>query len=221
MIAETFAVVVGICLGGGLFVLLGYGFSSMLTPKIATPLGRLVFTVGALINGGSVLEFCGPDGYFLRPMEHHEGKWRYYKPEEKKWVEIESGSQHISRVGMAPFGIVAEKNELLFEDLLWKGKLPGKKYGNEDYIQPKRGSHRGFMPVKWYTDNNKKGWLISLTDLTARLKNAASTSLAERSFVEAIQEFAYSGFSALSVGHAVFYLAAAALGGFFAWLVIG
>jgi|TARA_R100000322_G_scaffold162227_1_gene124740 hypothetical protein len=210
---------VGLVIGFSFFLLIAYGLGGTLSPKLATPIGRVLFTMGSLVNDGTAMEFTGQE-YVLSPMKKEGTFWKMFSDGE--WVHITDADSYgqVSRVGLRPFGVVCRKNEEVFSDVYYRS-LPGDEYDSENYIMPSRASMRAFMPKIWYRRHGDEGHIISLTELMSRLKQAGSTTIGEKSFIEALQRFAISGFDGLSIGFALFCLAALLIGVLGSWLMLG
>tara|TARA_R110000824_G_scaffold175608_2_gene354230 strand:- start:1867 stop:2535 length:669 start_codon:yes stop_codon:yes gene_type:complete len=219
MIIEILEFTVGLILGGGIFIILAYGFGGTFSPKLSTALGRIMWTMGAMVNRCSVLEYTHGSGYNIRPMRNipNSNNWEMWK--DGTWESIDSGSQYISRLGKRPFGVVMNKEKQAFEDLL-ETKTPGKNVGDgENLSYGMRSGFLSFIPQKWNV--RKDGWLISIFTLSSRLKLGASSDIANRSWIEALHEFADTGGAKFDLAHALFYLACLIIGVIGAWILVG
>ena len=114
-----------------------------------------------------------------------------------------------------------QKEKEAFEALIEK-RVPGEQYGDgETYVMPARAGIPAFLPQKWSVKKNKEGWLISLSDLATRLRLGGSSEIANRSWIEALKEYATPGLGNFSIKHAVFFLLCLAIGCLFSWGMFG
>ena len=220
MLVEAIQLIGGIIFGATFFIALAYLAGSSFSPGISTILGRFLWTMGSLVNGASAIEWIHGEGYKMRPMKKKKnGVWAVWKG--GKWVEIPIGKENISRLGLRPFAVIMQKEKEAFEALLEK-RVAGEQYGDgETYVMPSRAGIPGFLPQQWSVNKDKKGWLISLSDLATRLQLGGSSEIANRSWIEALKEYATPGIGSFSIKHAVFFLLCLGMGCFFSWAMFG
>ena len=220
MWVEAIQLIGGILFGATFFIVLAYIAGSSFSPGISTVLGRCLWTMGSLVNGGTVIEYIHGEGYKTRPMKKKKnGVWAVWK--KGSWLEIPVGRENISRLGLRPFAVIMQKEKEAFEALIEK-RVPGEQYGDgETYVMPARAGIPAFLPQKWSVKKNKEGWLISLSDLATRLRLGGSSEIANRSWIEALKEYATPGLGNFSIKHAVFFLLCLAIGCLFSWGMFG
>tara|TARA_R110000824_G_scaffold63723_3_gene167266 strand:+ start:1825 stop:2496 length:672 start_codon:yes stop_codon:yes gene_type:complete len=220
MWVEIIQLIAGILFGSTFFIVLAYIGGGGFSPGISTALGRFLWTMGSLVNGASAIEYIHGEGYKMRPMKKKKnGVWAVWK--NGSWSEIPTGRENISRLGLRPFAVIMQKEKEAFEALIEK-RVPGGQWGDgETHVMPTRADLPAFLPQDWNVKKNKEGWLISLSDLATRLRLGGSSEIANRSWIEALKEYANPGIGNFSLKHAIFFLLCLAIGCVFSWAMFG
>ena len=217
MIQSIIYFIIGNLIGLGVLLGLAYLFGGSLGNTLNQLLGRLVWTVGSLTNGGTciILDASGK-GYKTVPLRENVDGWEIY--DVGKWESVQN-AEHLQRVGLRPFGVLLRPDQGVYEDLIFKG-IVGEKYDGESYKTEKRGGYAGFMPALIW-ENRKTGYLISLSQLMNRLKLAGSTEISESAYVESLKKYASLDNLGGTTTQILFYLSALCIGCFSAWLMVG
>ncbi len=216
MIGEIIAFGGGVVLGSTLLIGIAYMFGGSLSQGLATLLGRLIWTIGSLINDGTCIIFEHGKGYKTVPLREGKKGWEIY--DNKQWEAVEN-PEHLQRVGLRPFGVLLRPDSQVYGDLLYSG-VPGEQYNADNYKMEKRAGYPGYMPSHFWRDKDK-GFIISLIQLAQRLKLGGSTEISDKAYVEALKK--YAGLDALGgvTVQILFYLTALCIGCFSAWLMVG
>lgn len=167
--------IVAFVVGFGL-VPTGAGLLSPSLPKsIRTALGRVIWTMAAVIHGPYVLWWPPRDGWpELYPADPEQdaalvdGEWREFDAD-GNW----------SVLGMQPFGISYQKSPDAFGELL--DEEPPRVDGDTEIVDA-----RGGMPVVSRTFGD--GYVVDILTAVDRWQSAASTRLNSKGKDEAMQE---------------------------------
>ena len=204
----------GLVIGSTLLIGLAYMFGGSLG-FLNQLLGRLIWTIGSLVNNGTCIILEHGKGYKTVPLREGTKGWEIYN--DKKWVSVD-GEQFLTRVGLRPFGVLAPTSRESFEDLIFKG-LPGERYDSENYKMETRGGRAGFIPSKIW--DKKEGVVISLSQLMNRLKLGGSTEISDAAYVESLKKYAgLDGFGSTTT-QLIFFLSCLIIGSLSAWLMVG
>lgn len=217
MIISIVAFVVGLLLGTFLLVGIAFLFGGSLSQGLGTLLGRLMWTLGSLINDtGTAIIFEHGKGYKTVPLREGTESWEIF--DHNKWESV-SGEQFLQRVGLRPFGVLLRQDDQIYDDLVYKG-VPGEQYDGEFFKMERRNNYAGFMPSSYWRDK-KDGYIISLVQLAQRIKLGGSTSISDKAFTEALQKYADISSLGGVTTQIIFYCTCLIIGCVSAWLMVG
>ena len=216
MIVSVAAFVMGVGLGSTFLIGVAYMFGGSLSQGLGTLLGRLTWTVGSLVNGGTCIIFEHGKGYKTVPLREGAKGWEIF--DNNTWEAVEN-PEHLQRVGLRPFGVLLRPDSEVYEDLLYSG-VPGEQYDAEFYKMERRGGYPGFMPQYFWRDKDK-GFIVSLVQLAQRLKLGGSTEISDKAYVEALKKYADIDALGGTGVQILFYLACLVIGCISAWLMVG
>lgn len=141
---------------------------------VRTALGRIIWTMAALINGPYVLRWPDKDGWpDLYPADPDQdavlvdGEWREFDPD-GNW----------SVLGMEPFGITFDKSDEAFGDVIAE---PSRGDGGQPVIE-----YRGGQPVASHVPDD--GFIVDILTVVERAQQAAGTRLNSKGNDEAMRE---------------------------------
>lgn len=142
-------------------------------------MGRILFTVGALINGRSVLDMRDSGHYEIHPLAKRGDSWAFKR--EGEWESIDDEASNWFRLGKTPFGMVWEHSDRAVRE--YSVDNAGATDGG--FRQITRGDgHVGIEET-----GPVEGFRIRIGTLTERLRDAAGIDIYQRGIDRALEEF--------------------------------
>lgn len=192
-------------------------------PLSGVVLGKMLWITGALTLGPYVLDLRDSGEYEVHPVERRADDAIVFE-RDGETVEIEGGLDRWARLGLRPFGIIYEKTEEQYGDLV--AEIDGQTHelvradGGDKYVlDSERGGYREWTPEE-YAAGTVDGIVINAWQLVNRLRGANGTAGANRAEKEGEKE--YGGDDSTSdLVYGAMVLTSLFGGAIIGWLVMG